>query len=183
VSFARSLAAILALEGGEVNDPDDPGGATSRGITQGRYDGFCRQHGRPKKPVPTLTAGEVEHFYRMAPWAAVRGDALPWPVNLIAFDAAVNQGEGYAPKLVQWAVGVKQDGVIGPATAAAVKEWEPYWLATRMLWARAHRYVATCRLWEKNGKARPWKYLYGWMNRVAEMRRFASLEEHGHAAA
>lgn len=183
MSFARALAAVLAVEQGDVNDPDDPGGATSRGITQSRYDGFCDQHGRARKAVVALTAGEVEDFYRLAPWAAVRGDALPWPASLVAFDAAVNQGETYAPKLVQWAVGVLQDGVIGPGTMAAVKQWDPYWLANRMLWARAHRYVGTCRLWERQGKARPWKFLFGWLNRVAAMRRSTMIEDHGQLAA
>lgn len=183
MSFARSLAVVLPLEGGDVNDPDDPGGLTSRGVTQARYDEFCNTHGRPKATVTALTAAQIEDFYHLTAWAAVRGDALPWPASLVAFDAAVNQGEGYAPKMLQWAVGVTQDGVIGPGTMAAVKGWDAYWLADRMLWARVSRYVATCRSWEAKGKPRPWKFFAGWMARLASVQQGAGLNSHGQSAA
>lgn len=45
------LGWIGLSEGGYVNYPKDPGGATDRGITQRTYDAWNRLHGRPLRPV------------------------------------------------------------------------------------------------------------------------------------
>jgi lysozyme family protein len=39
-NFSRCLTLVLASEGGNDDDPDDPGGRTSRGITQREYDAY-----------------------------------------------------------------------------------------------------------------------------------------------
>ena len=45
---------ILKWEGGFVNDPDDLGGATNKGVTIGTFEGFCKTKGRPKPTVTDL---------------------------------------------------------------------------------------------------------------------------------
>ena len=45
---------ILQWEGGFVNDPDDLGGATNKGITLSTYESFCRRKGYPKPTVERL---------------------------------------------------------------------------------------------------------------------------------
>jgi lysozyme family protein len=39
-NFERALAAVLVHEGGYVNHPKDPGGATNKGVTQRVYDDY-----------------------------------------------------------------------------------------------------------------------------------------------
>ena len=50
----------------------------------------------------------------------VEGEALPPPLALLVFDAAVNNGVGHAIRWLQSAVCVNADGQIGPATRAAI---------------------------------------------------------------
>ncbi len=39
-AFSESLPFVLRWEGGYVNHPNDPGGATNKGVTQKVYDGW-----------------------------------------------------------------------------------------------------------------------------------------------
>ena len=45
-SFPQSLQLVLAHEGGFVNHPKDPGGATNKGITQKVYDTYRKSIGQ-----------------------------------------------------------------------------------------------------------------------------------------
>ena len=62
----------------------------------------------------------VAPLYKKKYWDKVRGDDLPAGVDFVTFDIAVNSGTGRAAKFLQRAVGVKDDGVIGPKTVQAV---------------------------------------------------------------
>lgn len=50
-TYRRALDLVLKHEGGYVDQPRDPGGATNRGNTQAVYDAFRRTAGQPPKPV------------------------------------------------------------------------------------------------------------------------------------
>lgn len=120
-NFTTSLAAVLVHEGGYVNDPRDPGGATNKGVTQHVYDDWRRSRGIDPRSVRSLEQSEVEAIYRKLYWDAVRGDDLPSGVDYCVFDFAVNSGPVRAARYLQRAVGVADDGKIGPMTLAAVK--------------------------------------------------------------
>jgi len=175
MKFEDALPPVLVYEGGIVNDPDDPGGLTNQGVTQAAYDAYCKKRHIPTTPVTQLTSLEIQTFYRDEYWTPIRAESLPDAVAMVLFDAAVNQGVGYAAKLLQWAVGVKQDGQIGTITLTAVQGKDPEELAQTLLWARMMRYVALCRAWESKGKARPYKYLYGWVLRLDKVRLLTKL--------
>lgn len=122
--FKRSLRFVLEREGGYVNHPDDPGGHTNRGITLATYTDWRRKRGLPAPTVNDLRAIDdqtVEDIYRDGYWEAVRADELPEPVAFLVFDMAVNAGPSRAIKLLQEALGVTADGIIGPQTMAAVE--------------------------------------------------------------
>ncbi|MDR7036095.1 lysozyme family protein [Methylobacterium sp. BE186] len=118
-NFERALALVLQHEGGYVDHPADPGGATNLGITIGTLSGWL---GRPatKAEVKALTRAAVAPIYRRNYWDAVRGDDLPGGVDYCVFDFAVNSGQGRAIPSLQRAIGVADDGVIGPITLANV---------------------------------------------------------------
>ena len=121
-NFFKSLEMVLHHEGGFVDHPQDPGGATNKGITHKTYSDFL---GRPLEDVDELKNIPEEHvqqIYKNGYWDKVKGDKLPNGVDFCVFDWAVNSGPGRSAKGLQEAVGVTQDGAIGPLTLAAVSE-------------------------------------------------------------
>ena len=111
---------ILAYEGGFVNHPKDPGGATNQGVTQRTYDAYRRRIGHATQSVRLIDNVERDTIYRVQYWDAIRGDDLPIGVDAAVYDFAVNSGPSRAAKFLQRIVGVKQDGVIGLQTLDAV---------------------------------------------------------------
>lgn len=121
---------IVAREGGYVDDPDDPGGATKHGVTVHtmRRLGLDLDHDGDvdRDDVRRMTrdrAAEIflEHYYRRPSI-----DLLPEVLRASVFDMYVNAG-AQAVKLLQrllrdmgWAVTV--DGVLGPQTLRAAEE-------------------------------------------------------------
>lgn len=118
-NLAACLAVTLPHEGGYVDHPKDPGGATNMGITLATLSSV-RGRKVTKAEVKALTRSEAMEIYRRNYWTVVRGEHLPAGVDLTTFDFGVNSGNSRAAKYLQSAVGVTQDGVIGTATLAAV---------------------------------------------------------------
>lgn len=131
-AFDQALPLVLVHEGGYVNHPKDPGGATMKGVTQATYDGWRAKQGLPAQPVRNITPEEVSAIYRRDYWDKVKGDDLPAGVGYAVFDFAVNSGVSRASRFLQKVVGVAQDGVIGPATIAAVKALPPVTVIDRL---------------------------------------------------
>lgn len=121
-NFPTALALVLKAEGGFVNDPHDPGGATNFGITQSVYDAYRATEKVAKQSVRLIASAEVALIYRRQYWAAVQGDSLPAGVSYCVFDEAVNSGPKPGIKDLQAAIGVTADGVFGLKTAAAVQQ-------------------------------------------------------------
>ncbi len=119
-SFDTALSAVLAHEGGFVDNPHDNGGVTNRGITQAVYDDWRHSHSLHSDPVKSISDAEVLAIYKTRYWDPIKGDDLPSGVDYAAFDFGVNSGTGRAVRYLQKAVGALQDGVIGPNTLAVV---------------------------------------------------------------
>lgn len=122
-------AAIVAREGGFVDDPDDPGGATNHGVTIGTMrglgldlDGNGRVDAADVRRLDPAQAARiyVEHYFRRP-----RLDRLPGMVQASVFDMQVNAGAN-AVKILQRLVSrmgfaCTDDGVVGPRTEAATQ--------------------------------------------------------------
>ena len=121
-NYRRCLSLVLAHEGGYVNHPRDPGGATNRGVTQRVYDGWRQMSGAPKRGVQHITDDEVADIYKRQYWRLVRGDDLPAGIDYMVFDFGVNSGVSRAVRYLQRQVGLEDDGVIGVVTLTAVYE-------------------------------------------------------------
>lgn len=106
-AFLRSVSRVLKHEGGYVNDPRDPGGETKYGISRRAY---------PDEDIANLTPERAMELYLRDYWEPVKGDQMPEPIAAMVFDIAVNQGVGTAIRLLQRAVGTKEDGILGPIT-------------------------------------------------------------------
>ena len=143
--FDRAFTKLLGHEGGYVDHPSDPGGATNWGVTIGTLAGYL---GRPvtKTDVRALSQDTVKAIYRKLYWDAVgahRLEAAGLPVvAYLAFDAAVNCGTSRSAKWVQAAAGVTQDGAVGPATVAACVRKGSTTIAVEMLVKRLFHHLS-----------------------------------------
>jgi len=121
---------IVAREGGFVNDPDDPGGATKYGVTIGTM----RQLGLDVTgdgkvdvaDVKALTRAQAEQIFVEHYFNRPRLAQLPQAVQASVFDMYVNAGAN-AVKILQKLVTrmgfpATADGVVGPKTITAVTD-------------------------------------------------------------
>ncbi len=118
---------IVAREGGFVDDPDDPGGATKFGVTihtMRRLGLDLDADGKvTAADVRRLTQAQardifVEHYFRRPGI-----DRLPEPLHATVFDMYVNAGANAVRilqgLLVEFGQELVADGVIGPKTVRA----------------------------------------------------------------
>ena len=113
---------ILVHEGGYVNHPEDPGGATNMGVTQRTYDAWRRRAGKATQTVRNITFEEVVMIYKDQYWDKVWGDLLPDGLDYTLYDFAINSGPSRAIEFVQRILGnVAVDGVMGNETYDAIR--------------------------------------------------------------
>jgi lysozyme family protein len=158
-NYAASLAAVLKFEGGYVNHPRDPGGATNKGVTQNTYNSWRKRQGLPAQSVKNITQAEVESIYRRDYWDAVRGDDLPSGVDLATFDYAVNSGVGRAVRSLQGVLKRPQTGKITDADIDAARKNPGVW---KDLCDERLGFLKRLGTWGVFGK--------GWGRRVADVK-------------
>lgn len=143
MSFERFAEHIRKEEGGYSNHPLDPGQATNMGITQRELDRSRVAYPDLRLPssVKDLTWPQAKEIYRRNYWNEMKGDHMPAGIALLVSDAAVNQGASRAKRWLQEAAQVKADGVIGPATLAAVRAADQKELLKEVASRRAHHYM------------------------------------------
>lgn len=157
--FDRCLTCILQFEGGFVDDPHDPGGATKFGITRGTLGHWL---GRPVSvdEVHALGVETAAEIYRAQYFHVCGCDQLPPGLDLLVFDCAVNQGTAIAGRFLQQACGVSVDGIVGPRTIAAAKAKPAKDLINSVAAYREQRY---------RGNANFERYGRGWLRRLASV--------------
>lgn len=118
-NFKTSLKHVLVHEGGYVDHPRDPGGATNKGVT---LETFRRFYGnsKTKNDLKKITDKQLQKIYKKGYWDKCLCDELPKGVDYVAFDQAVNSGPRRSAKWLQAAVGVEVDGTIGEQTIEAI---------------------------------------------------------------
>lgn len=120
-NFRDCLELVLKHEGGFVNHPKDPGGVTNLGVTKKVWEDWIG-HEVDEKAMRALTPAIVAPMYEMKYWRTSYCEKLPRGLDLLVFSMAVNAGSGRSVKLLQEAIGVVADGVIGPRTMARINE-------------------------------------------------------------
>jgi len=98
-SWQRSLAFIKKWEGDWADNPNDPGGATQKGITIGTYTRWRAAHGQPapsKDDLRNIPDAIVEQIFREWYWNESKANTLAWPMCLAQMNIAVNAGPGRA---------------------------------------------------------------------------------------
>lgn len=125
-SFQTAVAWVMAWEGGFQNDASDPGNWTGGAIGDGMLVGTkfgISAAAYPTMDIVNLTPQEAKFLYARDYWTPINGDALPAPVAMVVFDAAVNCGPTASAQWLQAVLGVTTDGIIGPLTLAAVANY------------------------------------------------------------
>ena len=120
-NFRDCLELVLKSEGGYIDHPKDPGGRTNLGVTQRVWEEWIG-HPATEKDMRELTPALVAPMYEMRYWRTSYCEKLPRGLDLLVFSMAVNAGAGRSVKLLQDAIGVVTDGVIGPNTMAKINE-------------------------------------------------------------
>jgi lysozyme family protein len=149
MNFDDAFTRLLGHEGGFVDHPRDPGGATNWGISQRSY---------PGEDIRNLTQARAKEIYRRDFWGPAGCDAAPEALRFALFDFAVNSGVSRAVRTLQEVVGETPDGKLGPRTLQAMQSMPAHRLAARFYGARLE-FMAGLPTWASFGK--------GWARRVA----------------
>lgn len=149
MTFDEAFDLLISHEGGYVNHPGDPGGETRFGISKRAY---------PSVNIKALNLNQAKAIYRRDYWTAAGCDRAPEAVRFDLLDMAVNSGVGLAIRTLQRAVGVADDGLIGPATLSALDQCDPKGLLARFNGARLQM-MTDLVTWPTFGK--------GWARRIA----------------
>ncbi len=151
VSIDEITEDILRREGGYVNDPDDPGGATKFGVTIGTLQRLgldLTGDGRiNRRDVRALTREQAADIFKKQYFEVPKIGMLPEALQPSVYDMYVNAGSN-AVKILQRLLGefgfeTLADGVIGPNTArmaALAYEAAPDFLADAYGIARRNYY-------------------------------------------
>lgn len=111
LSFDTAIERVLGHEAGYQSGAGDPGGETKWGISKRSY---------PHLDIANLTRTDAIGIYRRDFWEHLPHAVLPPAVAYQLLDSAVNSGISQSIRFLQRAVGVADDGHIGPVTFAAV---------------------------------------------------------------
>lgn len=131
--FDIAMSLILPLEGGLVNNPNDPGGLTNRGITLATYKAYLGQKSVNRSAdIPhaasllrNLSISEAKAIYALMYAQSSAAGACSLPLYILVLDMAINSGTTTARKYLQRAINatlpadhekLKIDGQIGPKT-------------------------------------------------------------------
>ena len=171
-NFTPSVTYSFTEEGGFVDNPNDPGGATNLGITLATLDDW-ENAGLPVSAIRSLQRPLAEQIYHKNYWLKMSCDKLPSGVDLMVFDSGINIGPGRAVEQLQDALMVDVDGDIGPQTLAAAAKMSAHELIADMALIEQHYYRSLSRF-PIFGK--------GWLARV-DRRTTAALKLTGTAAA
>ena len=120
-NFIEVMPYIFREEGGYVDNPKDPGGATNMGVTQGTLSGWMGR-AATREDVKNLSKATAMEIYRKQYWDKIDGDHLPSGIDYAMLDFAVNSGPAHAIKMLQHILDVPASSMIDPRTMAGLAE-------------------------------------------------------------
>lgn len=167
---------LIKWEGGYVNDPDDAGGETNKGVTIGAWKAAGhdtteylenitvngRTYDRVTKSLFEMTDDQWGYIMKKNYWDRWRGDdIINQSIANILVDWVWASGS-YGVRIPQRLLGVEPDGIVGPITIEAVNGYNtPRELFMNIMEARKKYIEAIVDRRPKNAK-----YMRGWLNRI-----------------
>lgn len=182
LGFQKLHAFIKRWEGGFVNHPSDPGGATNMGITIGTLAEW-RGTEVTVDDVKELTRAEADQIFRTKYYASNRCGEMPERIAMVVYNCSVLSGRKRAITLVQQAFNglgllvdgkpLAVDGILGRMTMSALKGTDPSVLANAFM-DRQEDYLRHLDTFSTFGK--------GWLNRMGALREFVNTLQQGAGA-
>lgn len=171
-NFDKAFAMVLGHEGSWSMDPNDRGnwttGIIGKGVLKGTKYGISAMS-YPELNIGALTPDQAKAIYKRDYWDQIDGDQLPFPIAIMLFDSAVNQGLTYAVQTWQRCLQIKPDGVFGPKTLAATLNVPEVDMTLELSACRAVSYAKSPHFGEDG---------MGWMRRL--MRTLATALQGSH---
>ena len=147
---------ILSWEGGFVNDPRDPGGATNKGITLAT---FRHVFGKDKtvNDLKKITDSQWTTVFKKYFWDKYKADQIKDDyVAFLLVDWLWGSGK-YAITKVQKLLGLKVDGIVGEKTIAKINSYNGKELFIQ-LWKLRESFIKGLNNYNTFGK--------GWLRRL-----------------
>ena len=152
--FDQAFAIVVGAEGKLSIDPNDPGNYRDGMLVGTKYGIDAASH--PGVDIINLTIDQAKAIHLAQYWTPAGCSFLLPRGAVCLYDCAINQGLSTATRLMQRAVGVPPDGIIGIETQAAFGKATSVHIA-RFMGLRAVRYANTLNF-SADGE--------GWMRRM-----------------
>lgn len=170
LTFDEAYERLHKAEGGLSMDRKDPGNWTGGIVGVGKLKGTkygIAANTYPHLDIESLTLEDAKGIYWLDWWLKLGADHLPPAVAFQVWQFAVNAGMDTARRALQFAVGVAQDGRVGPITLAAVAAANECDILLRFNGFALDHYTSLST-WDTFGK--------GWARRVAASLRDAAQD-------
>lgn len=170
LTFDQAFDRLIGHEGKFTNDSRDRGNWTTGIIGKGQLKGT--KYGisamtYPMLDIKNLTLAQAKDIYKRDWWDALNAKNIDSAIIFQVWDFAINAGMATAKRKLQSAVGVADDGIIGPISLKAVNDAD---LNDVLMKFNAERltYYTKLSTWTTYGK--------GWTNRVAGQLQYAAVD-------
>jgi len=176
--FNISFQKTLNHEGVHVNDPDDLGKETYKGISRANHSKWSgwsiidNHKNKPDFPMilekDNVLQKDVEVFYWTYFWLPIKAYKIANQTMADSiFDFAVNSGIKTTVLIVQSVVGTKMDGIIGEQTLQKLNSLDFGYFQPAFTVAKISHYISIIKKRPVNKK-----YLYGWIIRALEFSQY-----------
>jgi lysozyme family protein len=173
--FNIAFQKMLSHEGEYVNDPDDRGGETYKGIAHASHSNWpgwlVIDKYKANPDFPSLLEKnidlqqDVDQFYWTNFWFPLNADRIQnQSIAEAIFDFGINAGIHVSIRMIQSLVGANIDGILGTETLNKLNVFDPAVFLPAFIITRIEYYVSLV-------KKRPLKhkYFYGWVSRTLDV--------------
>ena len=165
--YEKLIPTVLKWEGGFVNHPSDPGGATNSGVT---LSTFRSVYGKDKtvQDLKNMTRKQWEYIFKTRFWDIWKADDIDnQSIANLLVDWLWASG-AYGIKYPQEVLGVKTDGIVGLKTLAAINYYPNKKELFDKLWNRRKKHFEDIVRNRPQSKV----FLKGWLRRLSDFKWF-----------
>jgi lysozyme family protein len=160
--YTKIIKKILKWEGGYAGNIDGAT-CTMKGVTLATYRRFFGKE-KTCKDLKEITQAEWDYIFKKGFWDRWKADDIEnQSIAELLVDWCWTSGV-WGIKFPQRVLGVKDDGIVGPKTLAAINDYEDQEELFNKLWNRRKKHFQDIA---KGGKA---KFLGGWLNRLNDFK-------------
>ena len=161
-TYTKVIKKILKWEGGYAGNIDGAT-CTMKGVTLATYRRFFGNE-KNCKDLKEITQAEWDYIFKKGFWDRWKADEIEnQSIAELLVDWCWTSGV-WGIKFPQRVLGVKDDGIVGPKTLAAINDYEDQEELFNKLWNRRKKHFQDIA---KGGKA---KFLGGWLNRLNDFK-------------